>query len=435
MKFGIFNGKRNKDLSEASSEGALISNSSASSDLESGSSRVSIEWDNLYVEIDDDANGAVAAAESSANDRDDETTTVAADKSQARSMTVRQSGSRRNSIHRAASELTMDDSGAPIAFAASKSYTMMEDNPRSLSDADMGTMLEEDPTLNVDDIPDLLPRDQGNISQQFTITRDGKYLSNNHFANAQLMRWKHASEEGPSFIQVLAFFAAIGAIITTMLPVVTIANFWSIPVLICAFHTTMLCCVIIAFEMRSWGIRNPMSLRARIRNLLVRYLNILRFVWGRGLLYIFTGSMNLTIYYYPYTYYSGGALIGLGTLGVLVGGHSASNLERLRLSLTDHSFLWSKFAEADSDGDNMVDISDFSNLIWSLGLELDDTYTYRAFTEIDKNFDSRISFREFEKWWIASQDGDETILSRDMSKFSAVPTTSSPKRIPAHIKV
>jgi hypothetical protein len=237
----------------------------------------------------------------------------------------------------------------------------------------------------------------------FTITNNGKYLTTNDFANAQLMRWKYSAEEGPAYMQILAFLAALAALASTLYPLVMQDSYWSIPLIICAVHTTVLCVIILVFELRALGARNPMNVRARARTLLTRYLNILRLLWGRGCLYVFTGSMNITIFH-TYTLYTGLTLVGLGLFAILTGAHASFNLERLKLSLTDHSYLWSKFEAADSDRDNLIDICEFSNLIWSLGLELDDAYTYRAFAQIDKDADARINFQDFRNWWIAVQD-------------------------------
>ncbi|VEU40278.1 unnamed protein product [Pseudo-nitzschia multistriata] len=431
MKFGIF-GSKKKDGHEADPTAGVLS------DPEEAESGVNMKWNDMYVEIDDDANETIA--NESYN-----------------STTEKRCGGR--TIPGSMSEPTMDGSRMNSAFV-NKSFANNEekqdDGPDSLevpSNADSGTITNsttEDCTINVDDLPDHLPQGVETNSKDFSITNNGKYLSNNYFANAQLMRWKHAAEEGPIFIQVLAALAAIGAMTTTIYPLVTFYTVWTAPLCICALHTTVLCSLIVTFEMRAWCVRNPMSLRARIRNLLVRYLNVLRFLWGRGLLYIFAGSMNITIYYKPYTSYSGFTLIALGILAIMVGGSSALNLEHLRLSLTDRSFLWSKFVEADSDSDNMINLTDFSNLIWSLGLELDDFYTYRAFSDVDKRSHSHITFDEFQYWWMASQDGDETVLTMAVSKISAFPSVAPshyavansnyvPKHIkdhiPAHIKV
>eukprot|EP00536_Pseudo-nitzschia_multiseries_P013751 jgi/Psemu1/36260/gm1.36260_g len=457
-----------------------------------------MDWDNVYVEIDNDANvpiinGAIDAERDRISTEQTErrsgsrtlscqnqTSHISASVSASRSTTYDSRGTstfatksytmrgdeedqshgatlsenQSTRLSASASGSTMYDSRATSTFET-KSYTMQgneEDqasfktpsasnktnkslqsdeyfsfsrNRRSaetpvLSNVNSGTTFtvrEEDPTINSDDLPDHHLQYPQNSIVQNSITQGGKYLSNNHFANAQLIRWKHAAEEGPVFIQFMAVSMAIGTMFTTIYPLVVLPEFWSVPFGISAFHTTMLCCLILAFDMRACGDRNPMSLRGRIRSLLIRYLPIFRVLWGRGLLYIFTGSMNLTITYYPYTFYTGCILMTQGIFAILTGTHAAYHLDRLRLSMTDSSFLWCKFVEADSDSDNMIDISDFSNLLWSLGLEMSDEYTYRVFLELDKDSDKRIVFPEFETWWIASQDGDETVLSMDHSKI------------------
>ena len=78
----------------------------------------------------------------------------------------------------------------------------------------------------------------------FTITRNGQYLTLNGFANGHLMRWKFAAEEGPAFIKIPAVLLALGAIFTTVYPLVTDPEFWTIPLMICAAHTCLLCFIV-----------------------------------------------------------------------------------------------------------------------------------------------------------------------------------------------
>jgi len=417
-------------------DGVMLSSSSSTAGSGSiGQSMISMDWDKIYVEIDNDANGTIGHAPTASSSMLGSKGTF-----ESKSYTIMEDES--NDLDRTCDEddedmtnvtpwLNKVNSGTTAGSRGGGGIRTMVTNATSRAssegcDEEDGTFMV--PTCTMDEEEEDA---RERTADDYSITKDGKYLSNNHFANAQLMRWKHAAEEGPSFIQVLAFLSAIASLTSTLYPLVTDDEYWTIPTGICAFHTTILCILIIVFEVRAWGARNPMSLRARIRNLLVRYLNVLRLVWGRGFLYIFAGTMNITIFFAPYVYYTGFTLIGLGLLAILIGAHASFNLERLRLSLTDHSFLWSKFVEADTDKDNLIGISEFSNLVWSLGLELDDAYTYRAFSEIDQDADSKISFHEFKSWWIASQDGDETILSRDLTKAIVVSNT----KIPNHISV
>jgi hypothetical protein len=413
----------------SSVRGSTLSRSASASDL-------ALDWSKIYVEIDNDANGI----NPSKTQRSVEDTTAGSyDETHGQTLTNFSSSSTAtatatattgltptftnlNSVgsctNATSADLTRNQSSAIQDMrhrdddddrSSSPSHTDDDDANTQVTGRELNTEASRAPSLrsNLTSKEDEEEEDE-DTQANFTITNNGRYLTTNDFANAQLMRWKFAAEEGPTYIQILAFLASLGGLTTTLYPIVSDEAYWSVPVGICAAHTTVLCCIILIFEFRALGARNPMNVRARARTLLTRYLNILRLLWGRGCLYIFAGTLNITIWFMPYSLYTGLALIGMGVFAILVGAHASFNLERLKMSLTDHSFLWSKFEAADSDNDNLIDISEFSNLIWSLGLELDDAYTFRAFSQIDNDSDARINFREFKNWWIAVQDDDKT---------------------------
>lgn len=221
-------------------------------------------------------------------------------------------------------------------------------------------------------------------------------------ASEQLLKWKAEAEEGPHWLQMVAFLLALGAIGTTLYPIVMDdddGSHWNGPVLVCAFHTVNLCTLILVFELRGFGgSRGPWSVRARARALASRLFNVLRLLWGRGLLYAFAGSMNWTIGH-PLCVYTASGLVFVGLVAVLVGARASFNLDRLRTGVTDEVYLWVKFNAVDDDRDEMIDIDGFSSLVWSLGLEIDDEYAYRAFAKTDSNADGLISFEEFHRWW------------------------------------
>lgn len=395
---------------------------------------LALDWSKIYVEIDNDANGAVCSREQQRSSDDDygaHHTVTHSSYDDTAGQTLTGFGSSSGST---GTEMTLNFSNLRSTGNNPSSHEVEEHEDDDDAEEQDGTRTQgtsslPNTTMDMDETtratsaggtrtfvpaPSYLPSIRTNLTSKddmtvdnCTITNNGKYLTTNDFANAQLMRWKFAAEEGPAYIQILALSASLAGLSTTLYPLVTSDAYWTVPNGICAFHTTILCSIILIFEFRAMGARNPMNVRARARTMMTRYLNILRLLWGRGCLYIFTGSMNITIWFIPYSVYTGLTLVAVGILAILVGSHASFNLERLKLSLTDHSFLWSKFEEADSNKDNLIDISEFSNLIWSLGLELDDAYTFRAFSQIDNDSDARINFREFKRWWIAVQDDDK----------------------------
>ena len=149
--------------------------------------------------------------------------------------------------------------------------------------------------------------------------------------------------------------------------------------------------------------------------------------------------MTIATEWAPFNFIFGGLLVGLGFLAIMMGAHAAFNLQRLRFSLTDPIYLWNKFKKSDSDHDNLLDLEDFSHLIWKLGLQLDDAYTARAFHDIDRDQDGLITFHEFKFWWVASEEDDGTVVSMDVSKltmeFSSRGSWKEPaKEVPFHIR-
>ena len=237
----------------------------------------------------------------------------------------------------------------------------------------------------------------------FTITRNGQYLTLNGFANGHLMRWKFAAEEGPAFVRIPAVIFALGMIGTTLYPIVTKNEYWTAPVLISAFHICFLSFLIVILEARAIGIRGPNNSRARIRGIITRYMNLLKLLWGRGLLYIFASTMNLTVPDF-YVQYTGIPMCVLGIVAICTGAHASYNLDQLKSSLTDESYLWVRFDCHDNDKDGQIDMNGFAELVWSLGLEFDDLYTYKAFQQIDRDDDQMITFDEFKHWWIVTQN-------------------------------
>jgi EF-hand domain pair len=143
---------------------------------------------------------------------------------------------------------------------------------------------------------------------------------------------------------------------------------------------------------------SPLNARAHVRNIMTRNFNILRFVWGRGLLYITAGTINVA-QTWLITMASGAVMIVLGILAIFVGVHATRKFAILRNSLADESFLLLVFSYYDSDNDGYLEAHQFTNLLSYLGMELDDRYALKAFNAVDRNGDRRISFDDFNLWW------------------------------------
>lgn len=192
-------------------------------------------------------------------------------------------------------------------------------------------------------------------------------------------------------------FGALALLVTAIVAVVLYPEAWEPRSIVMTACVVIMSLFIIILEGRFIA-PNPLNARAHVRNIVTRNLNILRFVWGRGLLYIIAGTINVA-QTWIITMASGGVMIFLGFISIFVGVHASRKFAALRNSLADESYLLLLFSYYDSDSDGYLEPYQFANLLSYLGMEVDDRYALKAFNAIDRNGDRRVTFDEFSQWW------------------------------------
>lgn len=216
--------------------------------------------------------------------------------------------------------------------------------------------------------------------------------------NGLLIQLKFESEVCPWPLRFMLVICALGMFATSLLPYFLGYTLYVSDVIISTL-TACLSILIILLEGRFSCIgSDPAGCRASVRGNIVKNIGGLKLVWGRGLLYVVTGLLQMA-QMRTITYISGGLMALVGTVVVIAGASSAAQLMRLKKSLTDDAHLLYLFAKYDSDKDGYQVIKDFARFIVSVGLDLDDAYTVGAFRAIDKDHDGKISFIDFHKWW------------------------------------
>lgn len=228
---------------------------------------------------------------------------------------------------------------------------------------------------------------------------DHKQNHLNSLFNGHLMKWKFEAEEGSAFIRIPAFVGAIGLIATTIAALVIEPDAWTSHSIVMSVCVLFMAIFIVILDGRFLA-TNPLSVRAHLRNIITRNFNIFRYVWGRSLLYLMAGILNVA-QLWLITEISGFYMLFVGFVALGVGIHASRKFAALRSSLADESFLLLAFSTFDNDGDGYLEPNEFANLLADLGMELDDRYTLKAFNVIDTDNDRRISFREFNNWWSA----------------------------------
>ena len=158
------------------------------------------------------------------------------------------------------------------------------------------------------------------------------------------------------------------------------------------FFSVFLGVVVIILEGKS------MFLSSELINRIHKYALFLKFLWGRGCLYLIAGCLQL----YQTTllsYIAGAYLCFVGGLYVVVGQRTAYKLKALRKTLYSEQTLRSKFQEADTDGDGGLNMNQFRMLTLSLGLDLTKRETEAAFAHMIKADNQKLSYSEFHTWW------------------------------------
>jgi len=136
----------------------------------------------------------------------------------------------------------------------------------------------------------------------------------------------------------------------------------------------------------------------RFRSILNENAKFLTFTWGRGLFYMFAGSLMVS-QFNLFDMAIGGWMCFVGFTSVVVGATTANKLTDLKLSLASEKVVKEKFQEMDADGSGNLDSKELAQLCKSLGSSLDHNELEAALMTMDCNKDGQISFDEFMGWW------------------------------------
>ena len=127
-------------------------------------------------------------------------------------------------------------------------------------------------------------------------------------------------------------------------------------------------------------------------------LPVLKYLWGRGVLYILSGSLQLS-HFSSMNVLSGAYLIGVGFLFVTIGMHTRRRLKKLKKSLKDVKVLKRQFNRFDRDGDGVLDMDEFGAFVANLtGDDMDEDELEGTFGAIDSQGKGYVTLEELQAW-------------------------------------
>jgi len=141
----------------------------------------------------------------------------------------------------------------------------------------------------------------------------------------------------------------------------------------------------------------------RLRNWFEKWLKAFARLVGRGLFYIFLGSIVLTGYG-VLGWIMGAVLIIVGIISIFIGVMLSKRLEDMRKDLqtkfgTDFDRIQDQFRRFDSDGDGFIDSTEFGGMCSALGLHMTPTERDYALNLLDKDRNGVIDIYEFSAWF------------------------------------
>jgi hypothetical protein len=116
----------------------------------------------------------------------------------------------------------------------------------------------------------------------------------------------------------------------------------------------------------------------------------------------FAGSLQLAQGRFS-DYLTGGFVMFVGVVYILVGRQMTNKLKQLRESVAE-STLRAKFLEADKAGNGKLSTEDFAVLTESLNMGLTRPEREVAFLTMDKKDTGLITYADFQAWWLDSGD-------------------------------
>mmetsp|Transcript_1892 Transcript_1892/g.2284 ORF Transcript_1892/g.2284 Transcript_1892/m.2284 type:complete len:217 (-) Transcript_1892:327-977(-) len=135
------------------------------------------------------------------------------------------------------------------------------------------------------------------------------------------------------------------------------------------------------------------------RQVVIDFVPALRYLWGRGVFYAFSGVLQLSELSPP-NILSGLFLVVVGVLFVVIGWSTKKRLSKLKHCLENPNKLKKYFKKYDRDGDNVLDRDEFGELIVSItGEEMDEDELEGIFAVMDTNGNDYVTLEELLDWW------------------------------------
>lgn len=187
------------------------------------------------------------------------------------------------------------------------------------------------------------------------------------FLNAAGSKILKARDEGPLTFRMLGLIGGLAMMVSNGFSV--LSRFFSFN-----FTGALIALYCVCFGALIVVLEGPMILPAvpykdRIQSGIRVYAKFLDFTWGRGALYFFVGSLQVSNVN-MLDWVVGGFMIFVGVTAVGVGIATAQDMRLLKASMADEAKLKEKFAAHDTDGSGKLDVKELTAFVQDAGVHM-----------------------------------------------------------------
>ena len=199
-------------------------------------------------------------------------------------------------------------------------------------------------------------------------------------------------ETGHFSLRLLVLLGGVGVILTAVFGFISKVIFFNFSGALLELYTLLLGCVIMVLESRQ------LSLPPAYLQKVLKYALFLKYIWGRGLLYSFAGTLQATQGSLMNTIV-GVYLMVIGITFIGLGYMTAQKLASMGRRDFSKSVLRSKFNAADTNHSGKIDLEQFSSLVDDFEFPLSPREKEVAFLYLDTSDHGTLTFEEFEAWF------------------------------------
>jgi COPI associated protein len=227
------------------------------------------------------------------------------------------------------------------------------------------------------------------VSDMFTSKNMSVFTS---IAQEKWIEVRNSVHDGELSIRLMALIAATALILSSVFGLFGTLLSFNISQSMLEIYSITLGVIMILLESKQ------LHLPHKYLDQLFHYALFLKYVWGRGVLYLFAGSLHLLLQGSILDYVVGAMVVLVGAVYIVVGKMATQKLKKLRKSLHSDAQLKNKFSQLDTTKKGLT-LDQFKVLTDQLGLDLNHRESEIIFIHLDKAADGLLTYSEFEGWW------------------------------------